>query len=91
MIINNDKMIITMNLNYYVRLLLINIILIAFFVLFFVFRYTMVFIFYAIATVVMILIRPKYCPHGKMSVYAGLYFYPILAFFQAVFGGIICK
>ncbi|EEB14953.1 medulloblastoma antigen MU-MB-50.4, putative [Pediculus humanus corporis] len=51
--------------------------------------YTMVFIFYAIATVVMILIRPKYCPHGKMSVYAGLYFYPILAFFQAVFGGII--
>ncbi|KAK6639577.1 hypothetical protein RUM43_007850 [Polyplax serrata] len=51
--------------------------------------YTMVFIFYAIATVMMIIFRPKKCAHGKMSVYAALYFYPILAFFQAIFGGVI--
>lgn len=51
----------------------------------------MVFIFYAIATMLMIIIRPKKYTHQKMSVYAALYFYPILAFFQAVFGGIICK
>lgn len=54
----------------------------------------MVFIFYAIAAAIMLMVRPwfigKYA-RGKLSIYAALYFFPILALSQAVLGGIICK
>lgn len=58
--------------------------------------YTIVFIFYALATILMLLIRPWLASHclpkdGKMSIYAALYFFPTLCIFQAVFGGLICK
>lgn len=60
------------------------------------FRYTIVFIFYAFALVLMLLIRPwvcrKYLPRqSKMSIYAAMYFLPILSLLQAVIGGLICK
>lgn len=56
--------------------------------------YTMVFVFYALGIILMLLIRPvivkKFMPkQGKISVYAALYFYPILALFHAVGGGLI--
>ncbi|KAG8228607.1 hypothetical protein J437_LFUL009312 [Ladona fulva] len=56
--------------------------------------YTMVFIFYALSVIIMLLMRPwlagRFLPkHGKMSIYAALYFFPILALIQAVFGGLI--
>lgn len=59
-------------------------------------RYTMVFIFYALGTAIMLIIRPiiakKFLPKkGKFTIYAALYFYPILALLHAVGGGIICK
>lgn len=56
--------------------------------------YTMVFIFYALSVVLMLLLRPwlvkHFLPsHGKMSIYAALYFFPTLALIHAVFGGLI--
>nr|XP_031833682.1 JNK1/MAPK8-associated membrane protein isoform X2 [Nomia melanderi] len=56
--------------------------------------YTMVFIFYALGIAIMLLIRPliakKFLPvQGKFSIYAALYFYPILALLHAVGGGLI--
>jgi hypothetical protein len=56
----------------------------------------MVFIFYALSVILMLLVRPwlaqHFLPkHGKMSIYAALYFFPILALIQAVFGGLICE
>lgn len=44
----------------------------------------------------MLLVRPfvakKYLPDkGKLSVYAALYFFPILALCHAIGGGLICK
>ncbi|XP_006616575.1 JNK1/MAPK8-associated membrane protein [Apis laboriosa] len=56
--------------------------------------YTMVFIFYALGTAIMLIIRPivskKFLPRqGKFSIYAALYFYPILALLHAVGGGLI--
>ncbi|XP_069673535.1 JNK1/MAPK8-associated membrane protein isoform X1 [Periplaneta americana] len=56
--------------------------------------YTMVFIFYALSVLLMLLVRPwlaqHFLPqHGKMSIYAALYFFPTLALIQAVFGGLI--
>ncbi|XP_075222540.1 JNK1/MAPK8-associated membrane protein isoform X2 [Lycorma delicatula] len=56
--------------------------------------YTMVLIFYAFGVWIMLLIRPWlahfFLPnYGKVTIYAALYFYPILALFQAVFGGLI--
>lgn len=56
--------------------------------------YTMVFIFYALGTAIMLIIRPiiakKFLPKkGKFTIYAALYFYPILALLHAVGGGII--
>ncbi|KAL0269609.1 UNVERIFIED_CONTAM: hypothetical protein PYX00_007284 [Menopon gallinae] len=54
--------------------------------------YSMVFIFYSLATIVMLIIRltfSKYFVLGKMSLYAALHFYPVIAFIQAIFGGII--
>ncbi|XP_012223461.1 JNK1/MAPK8-associated membrane protein [Linepithema humile] len=56
--------------------------------------YTMVFVFYALGIVLMLLIRPmiakKFLPRqGRLSIYAALYFYPILALIHAVSGGLI--
>ncbi|CAD6231814.1 GSCOCG00001599001-RA-CDS [Cotesia congregata] len=56
--------------------------------------YTMVFIFYSLSVTIMILIRPlivrKFLPkQGKYSIYAALYFFPILALLHAVGGGLI--
>ncbi|EFN88681.1 JNK1/MAPK8-associated membrane protein [Harpegnathos saltator] len=56
--------------------------------------YTVVFIFYALGIILMLLIRPliakKFLPkQGKLSIYAALYFYPILALLHAVGGGLI--
>jgi hypothetical protein len=56
----------------------------------------MVFIFYALCVVFMLLVRPwlaqHFLPkHGRMSVYAALYFFPTLALIHAVFGGLICE
>ncbi|XP_046422757.1 JNK1/MAPK8-associated membrane protein isoform X2 [Neodiprion virginianus] len=56
--------------------------------------YTMVFIFYALGIVLMLLIRPliakKFLPkQGKFSIYAALYFFPILAMLHAIGGGLI--
>lgn len=56
--------------------------------------YTMVFVFYALGIALMLLIRPiiakKFLPkQGKFSIYAALYFYPILALLHAVGGGLI--
>ena len=56
----------------------------------------MVFIFYALSVVLMLLVRPwlaqQFLPkHGKMSIYAALYFFPTLALIQAMFGGLICE
>lgn len=59
------------------------------------YRYTMVFIFYALCVVLMLVVRPwlaHFLPkHGRMSIYAALYFFPTLAVIHAVFGGLICE
>ncbi|XP_011496481.1 PREDICTED: JNK1/MAPK8-associated membrane protein [Ceratosolen solmsi marchali] len=56
--------------------------------------YTMVFVFYAFAIVIMLIVRPfiagKFLPKkGKFSIYAALYFFPILALLHAVGSGLI--
>jgi hypothetical protein len=56
--------------------------------------YTMVFVFYALCGVLMLLMRPvlasKLLPRrGRSSVFAALYFLPILALIQAVGGGLV--
>lgn len=56
----------------------------------------MVLIFYALGIVIMLIIRPWlahfFLPKiGKVTIYAALYFFPVLALLQAVFGGLICK
>lgn len=56
--------------------------------------HTMVFVFYALGASIMLIVRPliaKKClpKQGKFSIYAALYFYPILAFIHAVGGGLI--
>ncbi|XP_015591184.1 JNK1/MAPK8-associated membrane protein [Cephus cinctus] len=56
--------------------------------------YTMVFVFYALGVIIMLLVRPlvahKFLPKpGKFSIYAALYFFPILALSHAVGGGLI--
>ena len=56
----------------------------------------MVFVFYAIAALLMLIVRPliatKCLPKkGKFSIYAALYFFPILALAHAVGSGLICK
>ncbi|BES93188.1 Protein of unknown function (DUF766) [Nesidiocoris tenuis] len=55
--------------------------------------HTMVFIFYALSVLMMSLIRPLlvyFClPTGGITVYAALYFFPILALLHTVFGGLI--
>ncbi|KAJ8673181.1 hypothetical protein QAD02_004443 [Eretmocerus hayati] len=56
--------------------------------------YTMIFVFYAFATLAMLIIRPllmfKMLPRrGKLPIYAALYFFPFLALLHAVGSGLI--
>ncbi|KAL1514081.1 hypothetical protein ABEB36_003401 [Hypothenemus hampei] len=56
--------------------------------------YTIVFLFYVLALIVMLTIRPwicrKFLPRqGKMSIYSAMYFIPILILTHAVIGGLI--
>ncbi|CAE1237500.1 JNK1/MAPK8-associated membrane protein [Acanthosepion pharaonis] len=56
--------------------------------------YTMVIIYYAFALVLMVLIRPLLSykcvsRKGTTSIYAALYFFPMLICLQAVFGGLL--
>lgn len=62
--------------------------------------YTIVLIYYAFCLVMMMLLRPLLvkkiaCGLGKSdrfrSIYAALYFFPILAVLQAVGGGLLCE
>ncbi|KAE8587020.1 hypothetical protein XENTR_v10021838 [Xenopus tropicalis] len=62
--------------------------------------YTIVFIYYAFSLVLMMILRPLLikkiaCGLGKSdrfkSIYAALYFFPILTVIQAVGGGLLCK
>lgn len=71
-----------------------------FFLPFFCSRYTIVFIYYAFCLVLMMLLRPLLvkkvaCGLGKSdrfkSIYAALYFFPILTVLQAVGGGLLCE
>lgn len=64
------------------------------------FSYTIVFIYYAFCLVLMMMLRPLLvkkiaCGLGKSdrfkSIYAALYFFPILTVLQAVGGGLLCK
>lgn len=63
-------------------------------------RYTIVLIYYAFCLVFMMLLRPLLvkkiaCGLGKTdrfkSIYAALYFFPILTVLQAVGGGLLCE
>ncbi|RZF44993.1 hypothetical protein LSTR_LSTR001954 [Laodelphax striatellus] len=56
--------------------------------------YTMVLVFYAFSVCLMMLIRPWLAKYfvpkgGKVTIYAALYLYPILALLHSVFGGLI--
>ncbi|XP_018328300.1 JNK1/MAPK8-associated membrane protein isoform X2 [Agrilus planipennis] len=56
--------------------------------------YTIVLVFYAYSVVIMLLFRPWICRkclprQSKMSIYAALYFFPILAVLQALIGGLL--
>lgn len=56
----------------------------------------MVFMFYAIAVSLMLLIRPWIAGHflpisGKLSIYAAMYFFPLLSVVHAAFGGLVCR
>ena len=58
-------------------------------------RYTIVMIYYAFGLVAMMLVRPilssKFVHfRGTKSIYAALYFFPILVVIQAVFAGLLC-
>lgn len=64
------------------------------------FSYTIVLIYYAFCLVLMMLLRPMLvkkiaCGLGKSdrfkSIYAALYFFPILTVLQAVGGGLLCE
>jgi hypothetical protein len=60
------------------------------------YRYTLVFIFYALTLLIMLLIRPwvcrEYLPRqSKMSIYAAMYYIPILVVTHALIGGLLCK
>lgn len=59
-------------------------------------RYTLVFVYYAFSLASMVLVRPllsaKFVPHhGTKSIYAALFFYPVLVCLHAVLAGLICK
>lgn len=56
--------------------------------------YTLVFVYYALCLAFMLLVRPLLVSYflpirGKVAVYAALYFLPILAVIQAIFGGLL--
>lgn len=56
--------------------------------------YTMIFMFYAICGLLMLLVRPclvakVYPRHGRNSIYAALYFLPILSLIHALCGGLV--
>lgn len=56
----------------------------------------MVMMYYAFSLVFLLLLRPavigKFVENrGSKSVYAALYFLPILVITQAIFGGLLCK
>lgn len=66
----------------------------------FFFSYTIVLIFYAFCLVLMMMLRPLLvkkiaCGLGKSdrfkSIYAALYFFPILTVLQAIGGGLLCE
>lgn len=66
----------------------------------FCFSYTIILIYYAFCLVLMMLLRPLLvkkiaCGLGKSdrfkSIYAALYFFPILTVLQAVGGGLLCE
>lgn len=62
----------------------------------FVYRYTMVMIYYAFCLVALLILRPLLfhlleITGGAKSVYAALYFLPVLVVIQAVFAGLICQ
>ena len=53
-------------------------------------------VYYAFSLLLLMLLRPMISIHfveskGTKSIYAALYFLPILIVLQAVFGGLICK
>src|SRR6218665_2864914 len=59
-------------------------------------RYTLVFVYYAFCLASMVLVRPllsvKFVPHhGTKSIYAALFFYPVLICLHAVLAGLVCK
>lgn len=57
----------------------------------------MIFIFYIFGVLSLLIIRPWFLDKnvdfngGLVTLYAGLYLYPILAFIHAVCCGLICK
>ena len=57
----------------------------------------MIFVFYALALVTMLVIRPilnavlKNKKSGTSAIYAAMYFFPILAFAHAALAGLLCK
>jgi hypothetical protein len=60
------------------------------------FRYTIVMVYYAFCLVLMMIIRPLLSTQfvnkkGSKSIYAALYFLPILTVVQAICGGLLCK
>lgn len=64
--------------------------------IFFFHRYTIVMIYYAFSLLLMMLFRPaisyKFTQRrGTKSIYAALYFHPILIVLQAVLSGLLCK
>lgn len=64
--------------------------------IFFFHRYTIVMIYYAFSLLLMMLLRPaisyKFTQRrGTKSIYAALYFHPILIVLQAVLSGLLCK
>lgn len=58
------------------------------------YRQTMVLVFYLLCIILMMLSRPILNTYlmkkGKMAVYSALYFFPILALFHTIIGGLMC-
>ena len=62
----------------------------------FICRYTICMIYYAFSLLFMMLFRPLLSYNcvetkGSKSIYAALYFHPILIVLQALCGGLLCK
>lgn len=58
-------------------------------------RQTMVLVFYLLCIILMMISRPILNAYlmkkGKMAVYSALYFFPILALFHTIIGGLMCN